>query len=141
MTRCHQSQELKMPLARINLSKDASPEVVRAVSESVYDAMIKVANVPANDKFQVISRHSADELVYPEEGYLGISYSPQIVFIQVTWNAGRTVEVKKSFYRTVADSIHAKTGIRKEDVWISLVDVAREDWSFGNGEMQYAPKD
>jgi 4-oxalocrotonate tautomerase len=130
-----------MPLARINLSRDASPEVVRAVSESVYDAMIKVANVPANDKFQVISRHSADELVYPEEGYLGISYSPQIVFIQVTWNAGRTVEVKKSFYRTVADSIHAKTGIRKEDVWISLVDVAREDWSFGNGEMQYAPKE
>ncbi|WP_144150615.1 tautomerase family protein [Paraburkholderia sp. BCC1885] len=129
-----------MPLVRINLSKDASPEVVRAVSESVYDAMINIANVPANDKFQVITRHASDELVYPEEGYLGVSYSPGIIFIQVTWNAGRTVEIKKAFYRAVADSIHTRAGVRKEDVWISLVDVAREDWSFGNGEMQYAPK-
>lgn len=129
-----------MPLVRINLSKDASPEVVRTVSESVYDAMINIANVPANDKFQVITRHASDELVYPEEGYLGVSYSPGIIFIQVTWNAGRTVEIKKAFYRAVADSIHTRAGVRKEDVWISLVDVAREDWSFGNGEMQYAPK-
>jgi 4-oxalocrotonate tautomerase len=140
MAKCRQFKVLNMPLVRINLSKDASPEVVRAVSESVYDAMINIANVPANDKFQVITRHASDELVYPEEGYLGISYSPGIIFIQVTWNAGRTVEIKKAFYRAVADSIHTRAGVRKEDVWISLVDVAREDWSFGNGEMQYAPK-
>jgi phenylpyruvate tautomerase PptA (4-oxalocrotonate tautomerase family) len=79
-------------------------------------------------------------LIYPAEGYLGITYSPGIVFIQVTWNSGRTVEVKKAFYKRVADGIHARTGVRKEDIVISLVDVAREDWSFGNGEMQYAPK-
>lgn len=128
-----------MPFVRINLSRDASPDIARAVSESVYDAMIKVANVPANDKFQVISRHAPDELVYPSEGYLGITYSPNIIFIQVTWNAGRSVAIKKAFYREIADSIHMKTGVRKEDVWISLIDVARENWSFGNGEMQYAP--
>jgi 4-oxalocrotonate tautomerase len=53
---------------------------------------------------------------------------------------GRTTDVKKAFYRKVADDIHAKTGIRKEDVWINLVEVSPENWSFGNGEMQYAPK-
>lgn len=129
-----------MPLVRIDLSKSASPEVVAAVSETVYEAMVNIANVPEHDKFQIISRHAPDELVYPAEGYLGVDYTPDIVFIQVTWNAGRTVEVKKAFYRAIADGIHAKVGVRKEDVWISLVDVAREDWSFGNGEMQYAPK-
>ncbi|AEA60246.1 MULTISPECIES: tautomerase family protein [Burkholderia] len=129
-----------MPLVRIDLSKSASPEVVAAVSETVYEAMVNIANVPEHDKFQIISRHAPDELVYPAEGYLGVDYTPGIVFIQVTWNAGRTVEVKKAFYRAIADGIHAKVGVRKEDVWISLVDVAREDWSFGNGEMQYAPK-
>ncbi|MGN4189474.1 tautomerase family protein [Burkholderia gladioli] len=128
------------PLVRIDLSKSASPEVVAAVSETVYEAMVNIANVPEHDKFQIISRHAPDELVYPAEGYLGVDYTPGIVFIQVTWNAGRTVEVKKAFYRAIADGIHAKVGLRKEDVWISLVDVAREDWSFGNGEMQYAPK-
>jgi 4-oxalocrotonate tautomerase len=78
--------------------------------------------------------------VYPAEGYLGVQYSRNIVFIQVTWVAGRATETKKAFYERVADSIHAKTSLAKSDIFISLVDVAREDWSFGNGEMQYAPK-
>jgi len=129
-----------MPLVRINISNAASKEVVSTVSEVVYDAMITVANVPQHDKFQIITRHATDELVYPQEGYLGITYSPQIVFIQVAWNAGRSTDTKKAFYKAVAEGIHSKAGIRKEDVWISLIDVAREDWSFGNGEMQYAPK-
>ena len=64
-------------------------------------------------------------------------YTAGIVFIQITWNTGRTTEVKKAFYKKVADDIHDKTGIRKEDVWISLVEVNREDWSFGNGVAQY----
>jgi len=129
-----------MPLVRINISQTASKEVVRTVSDVVYEAMINVANVPQHDKFQIITRHASDELVYPEEGYLGVSYTPQIVFIQVAWNAGRTTDIKKAFYKAIADGIYAKAGIRKEDVFISLIDVAREDWSFGNGEMQYAPK-
>ncbi len=130
-----------MPLVRINLSQSASAETIRTVSGVVYDAMINVANVPANDKFQIITRHADDELVYPAEGYLGVTYTPGIVFIQVTWNAGRTIEVKKAFYKAIAEGISQKTKIRIQDVFISLIDVAREDWSFGNGEMQYAPKD
>lgn len=130
-----------MPLARINLSKDTSPDVVKAISDTVYEAMITTANVPPHDKFQIVTRHAPDELIYPAEGYLGVTYTPGIVFIQITWNAGRTIDVKKAFYRAVADGIHEKTGMRKQDVWINLVDVAREDWSFGNGEMHYAPKE
>jgi phenylpyruvate tautomerase PptA (4-oxalocrotonate tautomerase family) len=129
-----------MPLVRIDIASSASSQVVRTVSDVVYDAMARVANVPANDRFQIITRHGSDELVYPQEGYLGVTYGPGIVFIQVTWNTGRSVDVKKAFYRAVAEGIADKAGIRIQDVWISLVDVAREDWSFGNGEMQYAPK-
>ena len=44
------------------------------------------------------------------------------------------------FAGPVADELVARAGLRKEDVWINLVDVNREDWSFGNGDMQYAPK-
>jgi phenylpyruvate tautomerase PptA (4-oxalocrotonate tautomerase family) len=63
------------------------------------------------------------------------------VFIQITWNEGRTVDVKKAFYKAVAEGIHERTGLRQEDIWISLLDTKRENWSFGNGDMQYAPKD
>jgi 4-oxalocrotonate tautomerase len=129
-----------MPLARIDIRRDASVELVRVVSEAVYKAMVDVANVPVHDKFQVINRHAADEIIYPEEGYLGLNYTRDLIIIQVTWVGGRSTEVKKKFFHQIADEIHAKGGVRKEDVWINLVDTSREDWSFGNGEMQYGPK-
>jgi len=129
-----------MPLVRIDVDASTPPELRQTIGDVVYDAMTSVAKVPADDKFMIVSTHSAGDLVFPKEGYLGIQYTAGIVFIQITWNAGRTTEVKKAFYRKVADDIHEKTGTRKEDVWISLVEVAPENWSFGNGEMQYAPK-
>ncbi|MDB6097708.1 MAG: hypothetical protein QOK23_1056 [Gammaproteobacteria bacterium] len=129
-----------MPLARIDISKNASGELIRIVSEAVYRAMVEVANVPAHDKFQIINRHAADEMIYPQEGYLGLNYTAGLIIIQVTWVGGRTTDVKKKFYRQIADEIHEKGGVRKQDVWINLVDTGREDWSFGDGEMQYGPK-
>lgn len=128
-----------MPLIRINLSKDASSEQLSAISDVIYDSLTSIASVPQHDKFQIISRHADDELVYPQEGYLGVNYTPGIVFIQITWNAGRTIEVKRALYKAIAEGIHLKAGLRIEDVWISLVEVPRENWSFGNGEMQYVP--
>jgi 4-oxalocrotonate tautomerase len=112
-----------MPLVRIDICKTASSERVRDVGNAVYKAMIAVADVPQH-----------------EQGYLGIDYTPDLIIIQVTWVGGRSTEVKKRFYQHIADEIHAKQGVRKQDIWISLVDTGREDWSFGNGEMQYAPK-
>jgi 4-oxalocrotonate tautomerase len=129
-----------MPLARIDLSKDAPPERVRVVSEAIYRAMVEVANVPLHDKFQVVTRHAPDEIIYPEEGYLGLNYTRDLIIIQITWVSGRSVDVKKKFFRRIADEIHEKAHVRKEDIWINLVDTNREDWSFGDGEMQYAPK-
>jgi 4-oxalocrotonate tautomerase len=129
-----------MPLARIDISKDAPASLVRIVSEAIYKAMVEVANVPPHDKFQVINRHEVDEIVYPEEGYLGVHYTRDLIIIQVTWVSGRSTEVKRNFFQQIANEIHEKGGVRKEDVWINLVDTGREDWSFGNGEMQYGPK-
>jgi 4-oxalocrotonate tautomerase len=134
------NKERHMPLVRINFSRTASPKLRQTVSDVVFDAMITVAKVPADDKFQIFAGHAADELVFPKQGYLGIDYTDGIIFIQVTWNAGRSTEVKKAFYRKIADDLHTKADVRKQDVFISLVDVLPENWSFGNGEMQYAPK-
>jgi 4-oxalocrotonate tautomerase len=102
--------------------------------------MVEIAGVPLRDKFQIVTRHAADEIIYPTEGYLGLIYTSDIIIIQITWVGGRSTDVKKRFYRQVADEIHARSGVRKEDIWISLVDSGREGWSFGNGDMQYAPK-
>jgi 4-oxalocrotonate tautomerase len=129
-----------MPLIRIDVNASTPPETRQTIGDIVYDAMTSTAKVPINDKFIIVSTHPAGDLMFPKDGYLGIQYTAGIVLIQITWNTGRTTEVKKAFYSKVADDIHAKTGIRKEDVWINLVEVSPENWSFGNGEMQYAPK-
>jgi 4-oxalocrotonate tautomerase len=129
-----------MPLVRIDIDASTSPAVRREIGDIVYEAMTSTAKVPADDRFMIVSTHATGDLIFPKEGYLGITYTPGIVFIQITWNTGRSTEVKKAFYSKVAEDIHGKTGIRKEDIWISLVEVSPENWSFGNGEMQYAPK-
>jgi 4-oxalocrotonate tautomerase len=127
-----------MPLVRIDVDHACSPATRSTICDVVYEAMTSIAKVPANDRFMIVSAHPAGDLVYPQDGYLGITYTTSLVYIQITWNAGRTTEVKQAFYRQVADGIHTGTGIRKQDVLINLVEVAAENWSFGNGEMQYA---
>jgi len=126
-----------MPFVRIDLSRGKSPEYRRTVGDVVYDAMIQTINVPANDRFQVITEHPAEELII-DRTYLGIERSADCVLIQVFLNEGRTTELKKAFYRAIADGLNQRLGLRKQDVFITLVEVKKENWSFGNGEAQYA---
>jgi phenylpyruvate tautomerase PptA (4-oxalocrotonate tautomerase family) len=127
-----------MPLVRIDIGPGHAPGFGRAVGELVFRAMLSEISVPADDKFQIISQHQADEINIPTD-YLGIDYSDRIVFIQITLNQGRTTELKKKFYQRIADDLAAELGMRKQDVFISLIEVNKENWSFGNGEMQYGP--
>jgi len=126
-----------MPFVRINLAKGKTTEHRKAIGDIIYRAMLETINVPADDKFQVITEHAPEDLNFPDS-YLGIAYSADIVFIQVTLNAGRTIDMKKAFYKRIADDLHAQLNIRREDVFINLVEVAKENWSFGNGVAQYA---
>jgi 4-oxalocrotonate tautomerase len=125
-----------MPLARIDLPAGKPPEYGRAVADAVYEALIATLNVPRGDRFQVISEHSRDTLLI-DPTYLGIDRSADALLIQVTLSEGRTVEVKKTFYKAVADGLHERIGLRREDVFINLVEVKKENWSFGNGVAQY----
>ena len=126
-----------MPLVRIDLLEGKTPEYRMQVGQVVYQAMLDVLAVPKNDRFQVITEHDAEGLVF-DRGYLGIERTADCVFIAVTLNEGRTIEMKQAFYKGVADGLHERLGLRREDVFINLVEVKKENWSFGNGEAQYA---
>lgn len=126
-----------MPLVRIDLNKNQPRGLAKKVGDIIYQAMLEEINVPADDKFQIISHHEDEELVKPKS-YMGVQYSDGIIFIQITLNQGRSVELKKKFYQRIADDCHITLGIRKEDIFIQLVEVAKENWSFGNGIAQYA---
>ncbi len=125
-----------MPLVRIDLLQGKSPEYRAQIGEVIYQAMIKTLNVPLNDRFQVITEHTKFDLPFDRD-YLGIHRTDDCIFIQITLNAGRTIEMKQSFYRAIAEGLSEKLNLRKEDILINLVEVAKENWSFGNGEAQY----
>jgi len=126
-----------MPLVRIDLVAGKSIEFRKTLGEIVYRAMRETIDVPANDKFQVITEHAEGE-INVADNYLGNTYTRDIVLIQITLNAGRTVEMKKAFFKKIADDIHAQLNLRRDDVVINLVEVAKENWSFGGGIAQYA---
>ena len=126
-----------MPLVRIDLRKGKDLTYRQEIGRVVYEAMVAVAGVPANARFQVVSEHDADNFLF-DAGYLGVDRSDDLVIIQITWNEGRTVEQKKALYKAIADGLAATLSLRREDVFISLVEVKRENWSFGNGIAQYA---
>ena len=123
-----------MPLARIDMIEGKPAEYRQTVGDVVYQAMVEVLKAPENDRFQVIAQHAAADFVF-DPHFFGIERSPNCIFIQLTLAAGRTVEQKRGFYKKVVDDLHARLGVRREDVFINLVPVALEDWSFGNGEV------
>jgi phenylpyruvate tautomerase PptA (4-oxalocrotonate tautomerase family) len=129
--------EMLMPLVRISLMRGKPPGFAQKIGATVYQTMVDTINVPSGDNFQVITEHDRDHLVY-DAGYLAVSRTDGVVFIQITLNEGRSVELKKMFYRTLAERLHHELGIRMEDVFINLVEVTKENWSFGNGVAQYS---
>jgi len=125
-----------MPLVRIDLLEGKTPEYRIQVGEIVYRALLDVFGVPKDDRFQVITEHPKTGLQFDRD-YLGVHRSDDCVFLQITLNAGRAVELKQRFYKAVADGLHDGLKLRREDVFINLVEVPKENWSFGNGEAQY----
>jgi 5-carboxymethyl-2-hydroxymuconate isomerase len=109
----------------------------RKVSDAVHRALVETIAIPAEDRFHIITEHSPADFIYDPE-YLKIHRTDDLVIIQITLSAGRTLEVRKSLYRRMADLLNQETGLRKEDVFINLVETAKENWSFGNGKAQYA---
>jgi len=125
-----------MPLVRIDLYEGKPINYVRAIGDAVQRAMIECLNAPVRDHFQIINEHDTEHLIY-SPNYLEVERTDGIVMIQVTLGVGRTTEQKQAFYTRVAELVRENPGLRPQDVFISLVEDTREDWSFGNGEAQY----
>jgi len=118
--------------------KDRPAGLGKEIGAVVYRTMVDTMNVPPHDNFQVITEHDRDSLIYDPE-YLNILRTNDVVLIQITLNEGRTVEMKKAFYQTLAERLNQELGLRTENVLINLLEVKKENWSFGNGIAQYVP--
>jgi len=126
-----------VPLVRIELVEGRTNQQLRKIADTVHSALVETIGVPEQDRFQVITEHETSHLMFDPE-YLNIQRSKEIVMIQITMSSGRSLDVRKALFRQIAERLNAEAGIRREDVLINLVEVAKENWSFGNGIAQYA---
>jgi 4-oxalocrotonate tautomerase len=126
-----------MPLVRVSLRAVKSADYKQAIGDGVYKAMLETFDVPKEDRFVVVSQHAESEFQFSRT-YLDIARSDDLVIIQITANNTRTVEQKKALFARIAELLSQEPGLRKQDVFINLVEVAKENWSFGNGIAQYA---
>jgi 4-oxalocrotonate tautomerase len=130
-----------MPLSRVSLRRGKPAAHRKAILDGIYRAMREVFDVPEEDRFMVITEHDEPDFSYSPI-YLGINRSDDLVLIQLTVSNTRTVEKKKALYRRIVENLTADPGLRPEDIFINLVEVLPENWSFGNGIAQYvADKD
>jgi 4-oxalocrotonate tautomerase len=126
-----------MPLVRISLVEGKPESYLEKAGDCVHRAMVETINVPALDRFQIITEHARSQFIY-DPSYLGVRRSDELIVIEITLNQGRTTELKKALFARIAELLHQQLKIRKEDVFVNLVEVPKENWSFGNGEAQYA---
>jgi len=127
-----------MPLVRIAIPNHRPPEYRDAISQGVHRALVETFEVPENDLFQIITEHRPETEIVHAPSYLGLEYSDDLTIIQLTVSNTRTVEQKKRLFARIAAHLSESPGLRPEDVFINLVEVKKENWSFGNGEAQYA---
>ena len=126
-----------MPFVKLYLRKGKSEEYLRAAGDAVHEALVSQANVPADDRFQVFVQLEANEMI-AHPSYGGVNRSEDLVIVEITLNTGRTVEVKKNLYADIAARLQKAIDVRPDDVMVSLVEVTKENWSFGGGRATYA---
>jgi hypothetical protein len=118
------------------MRRGKSPEYLRTAADCVHEALVAQANVPADDRFQIIQQLDSDALI-AHPTYAGVNRSDDLIVIEITLNQGRTLEIKKSLYADIVARLARELDVRPDDVLISLVEVTKENWSFGNGLATY----
>lgn len=126
-----------MPLVKLYLRKGKSSEYKKSVADAVHEALVAQANVPADDRFQILCELDDDSLI-AHPSYGGVSRTRDLIIVEITLNAGRTVEIKKNLYADIAARLGRAADVRPDDVMVSLVEVTKENWSFGGGRATYA---
>jgi 4-oxalocrotonate tautomerase len=130
---------MTMPFIRVDtIAGQYNANQRAAMSDVLYHAVLGIGALD-KDRFQVFAEHPPGHLVF-DPTYLDIRRTDGFVVVQITMNAGRSLEQKKGLYAAIADGFQNRVGIRREDVFINLIEVPRENWSFGDGVAQYAPQ-
>lgn len=128
-----------MPLVTVTLRKGKPPEFLKNIGDAIHEALVAQAKIPVGDRFQVFHEVEAGQ-IDADPGFAGsntVERSADLVIIQIVLNEGRTDVTKTAIYAEIASNLQKKAGIRPDDVFISLVEVVKQNWSMALGVMTY----
>jgi phenylpyruvate tautomerase PptA (4-oxalocrotonate tautomerase family) len=125
-----------MPLVRISLRKGKPASYRKKIADNIHLALRETFDVPEEDHFVTVDEYAADNYLY-SSSYLGIAHSEAFVIIQLTVSNTRTLAQKKALFKRIVERLHEDPGVTPNDVFINLLEVGIENWSFGRGIAQY----
>lgn len=123
-----------MAIVRIDFSLHQPDHFAAVVSEVVNTTMQMVLGVPPSENY-IVSQGYPDNAILHAPGDCSPERRNQIVFIQITLNLGRTAELKDRFYAELNAALVLTGLLAPEDIYLNLVEVARENWSFGRSPL------
>ena len=123
-----------MPLIHVHLVKGKPPRYIKAVCDGIHTALMAAWDIPHNDRFQLVSEYKKAHFHF-DKTIWGVKRSDDVIAIYIT-SISRSVAMKKKLYRELLKVLGENPKVRKEDIFVTIVTVGREDWSFGNGIAQ-----
>ncbi|WP_269855996.1 tautomerase family protein [Streptomyces sp. RPT161] len=115
-----------MPFVEIYLRKGKTPEYRKAVSEAVHASMREVFQIPEDDFFHVVHEMEPRDILQAPT-FFGVERSADSVIIRMTFNH-RPAGQKAALFEAVADHLVAAPGMRREDVLLTVLETAAENW-------------
>ena len=125
-----------MPLIHISLRAGKPEAYRRAIFDGLYRAMRETLHVPEDDQFMTITEH--EDANFRTGTAYAVARSADVVYIRITVFDTRTAEQKKALFKRTAELLGNSPGIRPEDVFVTILPSAKENWSVGNGLAQFA---
>ena len=128
-----------MPLVTVTLRKGKSPEFLKKVGDAIHEALVNQAKIPVGDRFQVFHEVESGH-IDADPAFAGsntVQRSEDLLIIQIVLNEGRTDVTKTAIYAEIAANLQKAADLQPDDLFISLVEVVKQNWSMALGVMTY----
>jgi phenylpyruvate tautomerase PptA (4-oxalocrotonate tautomerase family) len=126
-----------VPLVKVHLRAGRSAEHKDAIGAAIHNAIVDILDVPAADRYQLFTEYRAEDFRHTES-FLGLTYSEQLLIIEIAFVEGRSDALKKSLLTAINEQLVATAAARADDVFVVITEFGRANVSFGQGLAQRA---
>lgn len=127
-----------MPVFHAHLPKGRYNSTQKAtIAEALNQSLVEALGIPRGDRFVLLSEHGEDEL-FIDPDFMGMQRSDKAMIITVLIGAHRGQDDKTALLAAICRLLGERVEVHPDDVFVALVPVPNENFSFGRGIAQLA---